>query len=88
MSKAICTDAINGAREVVARAEEMLAQAIGVKGAAHAVGFPDTAYYLAQISFDRGRRDDAKQLLQAALKNEQPFYKRTDAEALLERIGR
>lgn len=46
----------------------------------------DTAYYLAQVSFDRGRKDDAKQLLQAALKNERPFSKRQEAEALLKKL--
>ncbi len=46
MSKAICTDAILGARDTVARARRMLGEALRAKGAEHPVGFPDTAYYL------------------------------------------
>ena len=49
MSRAICTDAIVGARETVARARQMLAAAIRAKGRDHAVGFPNTAYYLPVI---------------------------------------
>ncbi len=49
MSKAICTDAIIGAREAVTRARKMLADAIAAKGADCPVGFPATAYYLPVI---------------------------------------
>jgi len=49
MSKAICTDAIVGAKEVVARARKMLADAIAAKGGDCPVGFPGTAYYLPVI---------------------------------------
>jgi acetyl-CoA synthase len=49
MSKAICGDAILGARETVARARQMLAEAIREKGREHPVGFPNTAYYLPVI---------------------------------------
>ncbi|MFH1419347.1 MAG: acetyl-CoA decarbonylase/synthase complex subunit alpha/beta [Planctomycetota bacterium] len=49
MSRAIATDAIVGAREVVARAKAMFADTIRSKGEDHPVGFPDTAYYLPVI---------------------------------------
>ena len=49
MSKAICRDAILGARETVARARQMLASAIREKGRDCTVGFPNTAYYLPVI---------------------------------------
>ena len=49
MSKAICTDAIIGAQEVVTRARKMLADAIAAKGGDCPVGFPATAYYLPVI---------------------------------------
>src|SRR5512137_2371661 len=49
MSKAICTDAIIGAKEAVARARKMLADAIAAKGGDCPVGFPATAYYLPVI---------------------------------------
>lgn len=49
MSKLICTSAILGARETVARAKVKLAQTIAAKGADHPVGFPATAYYLPVI---------------------------------------
>jgi tetratricopeptide (TPR) repeat protein len=48
----------------------------------------DTAYYLAQVSVDRKRIDDAKQLLKAALNNQRPFSKRQEAQALLDKIGK
>ena len=49
MSKLICTSAIDGAIDWVARAEAKLDEAIAAKGEACAVGFPDTAYYLPVI---------------------------------------
>jgi len=49
MSKAICTDAILGAKDAVQRARVKLAEAIKATGADHPVGFPDTAYYLPVI---------------------------------------
>jgi acetyl-CoA synthase len=56
MSRAICTDAIGGAKEVVARADAMVATAIDAKGANHPVGFPGTAYYLPIIYSFTGRK--------------------------------
>ncbi|MCP4600222.1 MAG: CO dehydrogenase/CO-methylating acetyl-CoA synthase complex subunit beta, partial [Proteobacteria bacterium] len=46
MSKLICSSAIDGAIDWVARAEAKLDQAIASKGEDAEVGFPDTAYYL------------------------------------------
>ena len=46
MSKLICSSAIDGAVEWVARAESKLDEAIKIKGESQAVGFPDTAYFL------------------------------------------
>jgi len=46
MSRLICTSAIKGAKDVLGRADAMLAKAIEANGASHSVGFPDTAYYL------------------------------------------
>ena len=46
MSKIIASAAIRGAHGLVAQAEEKLAQAIEAKGQDHAVGFPNTGYYL------------------------------------------
>ena len=46
MSKLICSSAIDGAIDWVARAEAKLAEAVAAKGESCAVGFPDTAYYL------------------------------------------
>jgi acetyl-CoA synthase len=56
MSKLICTDAIEGARDIVARADALLAQTIADKGADHPVGFAGTAYYLPIIYSFTGRK--------------------------------
>ncbi|MFQ5590596.1 MAG: acetyl-CoA decarbonylase/synthase complex subunit alpha/beta [Phycisphaerae bacterium] len=56
MSRAICTDAILGAKEAVARAEQALNDAIRAKGADHVVGFSNTAYYLPVIHALTGRK--------------------------------
>jgi acetyl-CoA synthase len=49
VSKLICSSAINGAIEWVARAEAKLDQAIRAKGETCVVAFPDTAYHLPVI---------------------------------------
>ena len=49
MSKLICSSAIDGAIEWVAKAEKKLDEAIAAKGENFAVAFPDTAYYLPVI---------------------------------------
>jgi tetratricopeptide (TPR) repeat protein len=47
---------------------------------------PDTAYYIACLSYDQGRESEAKQWLDLALKNTGPFVFRPEAKALLERL--
>ena len=46
----------------------------------------DTAYYIARVSVDRGQEEDAKKLLESALKSTGPFSQRQEAKALLERL--
>ena len=47
---------------------------------------PDTAYYIACLSYDRGREAQAKQWLDIALKSTGPFAMRQDAKALMEKL--
>jgi len=49
---------------------------------------PDTAYYIARVSTDRDRKDEARQLLESALKSPTPFSMRSDAKELLEKLGK
>jgi acetyl-CoA synthase len=56
MSKLICSSAIDGAVEWVARADAALAEAIEAHGEDHAVGFPATAYFLPIIHSLSGDR--------------------------------
>ena len=46
MSKLVCSSAIDGAVKWVARAEDVLSQAVSARGEECPVGFPSTAYYL------------------------------------------
>jgi tetratricopeptide (TPR) repeat protein len=46
----------------------------------------DTAYYMAVISYDRLRGEDAKQLLERALKNNGPFMNRKEASELYKKV--
>jgi tetratricopeptide (TPR) repeat protein len=46
---------------------------------------PDTAYYLAQVSYDRGNKELARNLLEAAVKTAS-FWMRPEAQALLDKI--
>lgn len=62
-------------------AEQVLAKVAGSGSLS-----PDTAYYIARISVDRNRKDDAKQLLQQALKTTAPFAQRQEAQALLTKL--
>jgi tetratricopeptide (TPR) repeat protein len=49
---------------------------------------PDAYYFLARVMLDRGRKDDAKMLLQAqALKTPAPYLMRKEAEALAEELS-
>lgn len=47
---------------------------------------PDTAYYIARVSVDRGREEQARQLLESALKTTRPFSLRKEAKLLLESL--
>lgn len=47
-----------------------------------------TAYYLAEFLKKDGKNDQAKQILEAALKNTRPFAKRADATALLTELSK
>jgi len=49
---------------------------------------PDTFYFLARILVDRGRKDDAKTILQSpAMKSPSPYLMRKEAETLLEELS-
>lgn len=58
MSKLICSSAIDGAVEWVAKAEAKLDEAIKLKGEDAAVGFPNTAYFLPIIYSFTGRKPE------------------------------
>ncbi len=47
-----------------------------------------TAYFLARFAFQNGQVDQAKQLLQAALQDNQPFAKRQEAKNLLKELNK
>ena len=49
---------------------------------------PDTAYYLAQVSYDLGRKDDARAILEIIMKTDRPFSMRQDARDLLEKLNK
>ncbi len=70
MSKYICTSAIDGAVEWVAKAEAKLDEAIKAKGVDSKVGFPNTAYYLPVIYSFTGEKvetlADAQRVLKMA----------------------
>lgn len=46
----------------------------------------DTAYYIARVSVDRDRKDEARQLLEQAMKSSAPFQMRSEAKELLEQL--
>jgi Tfp pilus assembly protein PilF len=58
-----------------------LAASAGIPGA-------DTAYYIARVAIDKGRPEEAKSLLKAALDSKQPFPQRDDAEAWLSKLDK
>lgn len=49
---------------------------------------PDTAYYAAVVAGDRGRKEEAKGLLKAALKSTTPFTMKQEATALMEQLNK
>jgi thioredoxin-like negative regulator of GroEL len=46
----------------------------------------DTAYTLAHVAVDRGRKDEARQLLETGLKNPQSSMFRQESEELLKEL--
>jgi len=68
MSKLICSSAIDGAIEWVVKAEAKLNDAIKIKGKGHAIGFPDTAYYLPVIYSFTGEKVETLADLNGILK--------------------
>src|SRR5262249_4438466 len=63
------------------QAEQALRQAVtGVRTT------PDVAYYLARVLLDKGRKDDARKILQAATGLPGAFAHRKDADALLKSL--
>jgi len=68
MSKLICSSAIDGAVEWVARADLKLDEAIKMKGENCPVGFPETAYYLPVIYSFTGKKTETLSDLRNVLK--------------------
>jgi acetyl-CoA synthase len=72
MSKLICSSAIDGATEWVAKAEAMMTEAIRQKGETSPVAFPNTAYFLPVIYSFTGEKvatlGDMRAILQRAKK--------------------
>ncbi len=70
MSKIICTSAVDGAVEWVAKAEAKVAELIKAKGEETPIAFPDTAYYLPIIYSFTGKKmetaTDLREMLQYA----------------------
>jgi len=48
----------------------------------------DTAYYYARVLKERGKLDEAKELLKKALESDGPFVSRADAKALFEEMSK
>jgi Tfp pilus assembly protein PilF len=46
----------------------------------------DTAYYIAQLDYTRGRKERARALVEAALKSAVPFVMRPEAQQLLDKL--
>jgi acetyl-CoA synthase len=80
MSKIICSSAIDGAVEWVARAEEKLHNAIQAKGESCQVGFPDTAYYLPIIYSFTGEKVETLRDLAAVLKTAKSYLPERPSE--------
>jgi acetyl-CoA synthase len=73
MSKIICSSAIDGAVEWVAKAERTLQQAIQAKGETCPAGFPATAYYLPVVYSFIGERVETLGDLVGILKTAKGF---------------
>jgi acetyl-CoA synthase len=68
MSKLICSSAIDGAVEWVARADASLTRAVEAHGEDHEVGFPSTAYFLPVIHSFSGDKVETLADCRAVLK--------------------
>jgi Tfp pilus assembly protein PilF len=49
---------------------------------------PDTAFYLAQVFYDRGKKAEARTLLETILKGERPFSMRPEAQELMDKLAK
>ncbi|MGD9126141.1 MAG: hypothetical protein PVH19_02075 [Planctomycetia bacterium] len=65
-------------------AEQMLRKAASLRRSIS----PDTAYYMAVIFAETDRKDEAKKLLQTALKSKGLFAQRSEAEKLLQQLNK
>jgi len=70
------------------RVEEAEASFRKVLSASGGRATQDTLYYLARYFADRSRKDDAKKLLESAMKSPGTFLMRHDAQTLLEALGK
>jgi tetratricopeptide (TPR) repeat protein len=66
-----------------AEADKVLQAAIATRNF-----MPDTAYYAAVVASEQGRKEEAKQLLKAALKSTSPFTMKQEATSLLEQLNK
>jgi acetyl-CoA synthase len=82
MSKIICSSAIDGAVEWVAKAEHILDKAIREKGESCKVSFPDTAYYLPVIYSFTGEKMETLQDLKRILKQARDLLPGRPADAV------
>ena len=64
------------------------AEAAFRKAASIAESDLDTAYFTARLDVDRGRKTEARRLLETALKNRKPCRFRQSAEELLQKLKR
>jgi len=88
MSRVICTNAIEGAHDWVARAEVMLRELISAKGESTSVGFPDTAYFLPVIySFTGEKVETASDLRKILARAKELLPERPSKELWLPYLG-
>ncbi len=80
MSKIICSSAIDGAIQWVAKAEAKLSEAIKQKGESAPVAFPSTAYYLPVIYSFTGEKAETLGQLQGILKQAKELLPQRPAE--------
>ena len=49
---------------------------------------PDTAFYLAQVFYDRGKKAESRTLLETILKGERPLSMRPEAQELMDKLAK